>query len=60
MFNPSEHNHGQIIDVHPDMPLEPDCTDVFAHDFSASIEECATSGGSSVEPEEEGDEVNYC
>lgn len=59
MFNPGKHDHRKIIDIHPDVPLEPDRTDVLPHNLSPSTEERAPGSRASVESHKEADEVDY-
>jgi hypothetical protein len=59
MFDPSKHNHSQIIDVHPNVSLKPDGANVLPHNLRTSSEERATSGGSRVELHKESDQVDY-
>ena len=60
VLDPRKHNDRQIINIHPNMTFEPDCTDMFPHDLRTGSKESATRCRSSVESEKEGDEVNYC
>lgn len=59
MLDPGEHNHCQIIDIHSDVPFEPDCADMLAHNLRSGSEECSPSCWTSVQAKQKCYQVNY-